>query len=494
MSAKDQVRLHDTASGKQIGNFQVQTEWIPSLAFSHDGKQIVVGQNNRSVSVWDVASRKLVRIFSGHVQQVVRADFNADSTLLACAVGSGDYPGEVVVWDVKTGQERFRLTGHASGVNGVAFTRQGDRLASGSYDGTIKLWNLQTGQETFQFKAHQGSSNGLAFSADGRYLASAGEDRLVHIWTADATPKRFCLSGHSGPVWSLALSPDDKMLTTGTGYQFGSAGYFTGGTTTIWDLKTGQQMKRWSSADGVWSLGFSPDGQRLATTGNGKSVTLFDPGTGRTVGQLEGHEGKVTYLTWSADGKLIATGDEIQGDGGRLTGHVKIWDAASGKLQRTLPEFPWGIRNLAFNPDSTQLAVPVESPADLTIWDVKSGEKVRSFKPPVSPNTVAWDREGKQLGVVGFRRLEVWDVASGNSILVREPDGLYLRGVAFSPDGKTVAAGSDLTVRVWDIASSKELHCFEGHRATVTGVAFSRYGKTLFSSSLDRSVRLWDLK
>ena len=43
------------------------------------------------------------------------------------------------VWDAQSGQELLTLDGHISGVNGVAFSPDGHRLASGAADGTVKI-------------------------------------------------------------------------------------------------------------------------------------------------------------------------------------------------------------------------------------------------------------------------------------------------------------------------------------------------------------------
>ena len=97
------------------------------------------------------------------------------------------------MWDADTGQEILTLKGHTDGVNSVAFSPDGKRLASAEHDNTVKVWDAATGQELLTLKGHTGNAvSGVAFSPDGKRLASAGWwDQTVRLWDAD--------TGQDGP-------------------------------------------------------------------------------------------------------------------------------------------------------------------------------------------------------------------------------------------------------------------------------------------------------
>jgi WD40 repeat protein len=85
------------------------------------------------------------------------------------------------VWDVKSGQEINTLHGHNSEVYGVAFLRDGTRLASTGMDQTVKAWDPATGQTTLTLLAHSAAGRTVVFSPDGTRLASAGQDGVVRV-------------------------------------------------------------------------------------------------------------------------------------------------------------------------------------------------------------------------------------------------------------------------------------------------------------------------
>ena len=148
--------------------------------------------------------------------------------LKALAVGNDD--GTVRLWDVATRRPiGGPLTGHTGGVASVAFSPDGKTLASSSSDGTVRLWNGATGQQirnpltTYPVIP----VDSVAFSPDGKTLASGSDDGTVRLWDlATGLQIGGPLTGHLGGVYSVAFSPDGKTLASG-GYD---------DTVRLWDV------------------------------------------------------------------------------------------------------------------------------------------------------------------------------------------------------------------------------------------------------------------
>ena len=105
--------------------------------------------------------------------------------------------------------------------------------------------------------------------------------------------------------------------------------------------------------------------------------------------------------------------------------------------------------------------------------------------------SLAFNRNGNMLASGGFRTVKLWRRPDDVFRLKLEVPGATLAAVAVSPDRSTLAMGADNEIRIWDIASGQPLRTLQGHQATVTDLRFDAGGTRLFSSSLDKSVRVW---
>jgi WD40 repeat protein len=100
--------------------------------------------------------------------------------------------------------------------------------------------------------------------------------------------------------------------------------------------------------DSVWSVTFSPDGQRLASGSRDKTVKIWDVTTGQCQATLEGHDDWVESVAFSPDGQRLASGSWDR--------TVKIWDAATGQCQTTLLGHGSLVWSVVFSSDGQRLA------------------------------------------------------------------------------------------------------------------------------------------
>jgi len=223
---------------------------------------------------------------------------------------------------------------------------------------------------------------------------------------------------------------------------------------------------------------------------------------------LNGHKGIVYTVTFSPDGKVLASSDE--------NGSIKLWDPSTGKVSATLvtpkahPREKIMVRAIAISPDGKTLAAGTTNSTGLCkiqLWDVASAKNTATFNGKAAGRrpgvegiyTVAFGRDGKTLASGHEDNvIRIWDLCSGAFVTTFQVDaGDSAYSVAFSPDGKTLAAGGQLgTIKIWDVSSGKNSANFEGggRGNAAYSVVFSPDGKFLAAACwLKNGAVVWEV-
>jgi len=243
----------------------------------------------------------------------------------------------VRLWEVATGKDRLKLAGHKGRVWAVALTPDGKTVATGGEDGVICLWDALNGKRLHTLNGHFDEVRSLAFSPDGLTLVSGSQDKRVRLWDVAAGKEVKELQGHRSWVQAVAFSPDGKTVLSGSRDE----------TTRLWDVATGKEVHVMPSTDSqVWSVAYSPDGKTLASGGGDHQVHLWDAATGKEKRKLSGHADRVWALAFSDDGKILASGGEDK--------HLHLWELASGNSISQQP-FSRAVLAVAFAPQGHTL-------------------------------------------------------------------------------------------------------------------------------------------
>jgi eukaryotic-like serine/threonine-protein kinase len=471
------------------------------VAFSPDGQRIVSVGQDQTVRMWDASSGRELPPLIGHSSLILSVAFSPDGQRIV--TGSQDQTAKV--WDMASGKEVLTFKGHNAQICSVAFSPDGQRVVTGSDDGTAKLWEAATGKELLTFRGHGGPVKSVAFSPDGWRVVTSGEGQTADIWDATVDREVLTLSGDhtfleallarkgkvipTGPITCLAFSPDGQRIIATSEDQ----------RARVWDSASGKEL---FSVNGAWSAAFSPDGQRFVTVGgdvfetvNGisrklSSVKVFEAAGGQELLTLIGHSNGIWSVAFSPNGQRIATGG--------LDGTAIVWEASSGKELLTFtPEqehgLGWSIYSIAFSPDSRRI---VTGSGDQTakVWEVASGKELLTLKDHRAPvNSVAFSPDGQRI-VTGSDdgTAKVWDGTSGKELLTLNGHSGPVKCVVFSPDSQRIITGSsDRTAKLWDTASGKELLTLKGHEGPLTSVAFAPEGYRIATGSEDGTVKVW---
>jgi WD40 repeat protein len=291
-----------------------------SVAFSPDATLLVTTSRDPThMRLWRVSDGTRLRSLYSSADEVA---FSPDGVLLAVPVFSGLDEYHVQLWQVSDGTILRTLKGAKNSVEVMAFSPDGTLLAGGDWHGEVYLWRVSDGVLLDTMRPHTDKVVDMAFSPDGTLLASASEDGTVELSRVGAFFARVRTLKHT-------------------------------------------------EGEYVESVAFSPDGSLLASVADNQ-VWLWRVADGMLLQTLQGTEGWFQDVTFSADGKVLATIAWPNLGYNGYTTSVQLWRVSDNTLLRTLrikqSERGAGV---AFSPDGRYLLVANQD--GLFIWPI--GEK-----------------------------------------------------------------------------------------------------------------------
>lgn len=425
----DMVKVWDAVKGREVLTLKDAKE---DVAFSPNGRWLATqsgGFHGNTVTLWEVATGREVRTLGGNMSSVRSAAFSRDVRWLATQGGDS-----TVLWELGSDRAPFKLGGApaAEASDGLAFDRDGGKLATLLSGGGLKVWSLATRRELFEVQGTPGPDglNGwiykFAFSPDGSSLVTGDSDGIIKFWDAETGQELYTLPPPprpQGPEKSEGVEPPEGGVEKKSRYQ------------ELFD-----SFNELTPDNSLSELALSPDGQLLASVNTDNEVAIQDAQTGRVLLTFAAH-GKsfkhaVNALAFSPDGSQLATGD--------IEGLAIVWDAATGAalhhIERVRPFSSahsfYKIERLAFSPDGQRLAVL--GGGEATVVDLVAKRQMFTMAGQAGLSDLDWSSDGRFIVTASFDgTTRLWDGSTGEPLvslvsfaeggdwLTITPDGLF---------------------------------------------------------------------
>jgi WD40 repeat protein/class 3 adenylate cyclase len=476
--------LWDARTGRRLLTFPRQSQLVgPDVRFNRDGSRLYTIIGGRGTVAWDTHTGRQVLLLPDK-SQINNIALSPGDTHLA-TTGSD---GNLKIWNLRTGRRMLTIRAPSS-LCGTAFSPSGATIAAAlcfGQEGGADVWDARTGKKLLTLGGPKyGWGFNVGYSPDGTRIVSAGQDGKARVWDAHSGRLLATLIGHTGWIWAARFSPDGGRIATSS----------SDGTARIWDVRGGRQLLVLAGhTKNVFDVAFSPDGTRVLTGSVDGTARVWDvrPQGARDAATLPAQSGVqgAQVSNYSPDGKLLAVGG-----GGQIS--ASLWDPKTGKKLRNLPHHG-DVFAAAFSPDGTRVVLSgYGAPVVVRTASGRAVLKLRSSGTGFQPGA-AWSPDGKliALGLASTPSgAGLWNADTGK-LVRRFADPAGASAVAFSPDGKLFAAGSfGGTASIWDLASPQKERRLQGSVGdSVTDIAFSPDSSKLATSSLNGTATIWGVR
>ncbi|MFA1543048.1 WD40 repeat domain-containing serine/threonine protein kinase [Actinomadura monticuli] len=285
---------------------------LNEVAITADGRTIAAGGLDSTITLWDVASGRVLRTIqkTGWVSALA---FSPDGRSLASSCST---PGLLLIWDAATGRIKVNVRSGEFGLNSLAYSPDGRTIAGANPD--AQLFDAATGGRLRSFDLRNSGVNAVAYSPDGR-LVAVGVDgyyekppgRTVQLFDGRTLRKRGQFVGHTAALTGVAFSPDGKRLASSGADK----------TVRIWDVASRRAVRVLTAGEAtVRDAKFSPDGTSVVAACSDRTIRIWNADTGALTATLVGHAQPVERIALTPDGRTVAGVG-----GGKADGTVTLW-------------------------------------------------------------------------------------------------------------------------------------------------------------------------
>lgn len=359
------------------------------------------------IQIWDSLTGDLVSEFYGHQTIVTSVGFvpTQDFDTLPTVAFSADLQGNVMLWDIESGELIQQLESLPVGHNRLSMSQDGQLLGSNGYErinrnlskNRLVIWDLVSGNISQQFESHARGLWDSQIDASGRLALSVYLDGTQVIWdmrTGEIIAQAVVDDEIRLERYRVALSDDAETLVTSTGT----------GEVYIWDYEEEEfeQDQLAFNLETVFDIALSDDGDRLLVLQPNGQFVDWDVANRELIERLEEKGSGLVAADLSADGNTAAIG--------RSDGSILVWDLTNSipDLAQEFPEFEKDMRAtflpLTAESDAQQLMVfdgELNSrdlyTSTLSIRDVESGDNKLEWETShrLMPSAVIVDDTGQ---------------------------------------------------------------------------------------------------
>jgi WD40 repeat protein len=300
VKAETSTRVSVTYPAGLIAVLNKHDDTVNSVAVTPDGKQVLSGDQDGVLYLWDPAPGGKTRRLRGHNGSIYQVAISPDGRWGL----SGGADKMLRLWDLHGGDDEKDSFASRAVVTGVGFSADSRRgLAAGV---SVRQWDLDSHKELVSFPYPEKFPWVAAYSPDGRHAMAGGTDGSLYLWdtTTGNAVRRY--EGHTNTVLSVTFSADGRRVLSSS----------ADNTLRLWEVHTGQLLRRFDQ-QAIHQAALSPDGRRVLSADADHALVLLDADTGQVLQRFPGHTAAVESVAIAANGRRAVSGGADQ--------TVRVW-------------------------------------------------------------------------------------------------------------------------------------------------------------------------
>ncbi len=454
------AKVVDTSSGATLYALpDHEHRAINRIAFSPDGELLATVAYDDAVRVFLASDGQFLRYARGDSRQMQGLRWSPDGSSL-------------VTWtrfqtiDVWYGRDRpflQVLRGHLGPVRTARFDARGERVLTASADGTARTWSASTGEllrafDPLALGRSRAPLVGAFFDESGSRIVTTDETGAVVVWSADNAAPLATLEGGKSQDIPAVFSHDGRRVAIAE----------RSGCVLLAELETGCSRRLVAHAQNLTCMRFTPDGDRILTGGDDRTVCLFDA----TIPAGAPREDVCDAPLWRSAPfesplfRLKSVFDvAMSGNGSWVvaaceSGDLQLFDAETGLLLDSARVATTG--HVAFDATDGLIMIATKYASTAAIWRV--------------------------LDEPGGAKLGRTPILTGAGL--QHQNSLTSLSIArHAPRALTTSL--DRGARLWNLESMNCSACFVGHESAVLDGDITPDGRMAVTASSDGTARLW---
>jgi len=491
---------------------------INEMTVSLDNKYLASAGNNKIVKIWDIASNREYRSFSGTDGRVDQLAFSSDNNKLVATTTNG----ELIIWNVLTGETEFKTVCN-SGFKGLSFYNEGKNILFLNENSNLSsltlsskttevlnsdiyvtnmvvdqknqiayVWGVKGNVDYYDLKSksiiatHNYFSKTIfaytepRISSNGKYIINAYADDIIRVFDTETGEIIFKTPKFEAKIMAFEMDPVKPVI------------YFTlhTGDVVFYDYLKHKKIHSFKDPTFIANCMTIYSTGNILILANYNVIRFLNTKNKKVFKTLKPNIHKIINMAYDQQGRYLAVASDKV--------NIQIWDLRYNKIIKTLK----GFFPCEFSPDGKEL-MTMSYTLKLAVWDVENKWKKKTEYDTESEliQKIAFSPDGKYVAGSGYQQIiKVWDRSTGKLIKKLKGHTAGILALDFHPTKPILASGShDGTLKIWNFLHQKEIQSFTDQTVSVSGVKFSPDGKLLASSAWDKTVFVrnisdWSLK